>query len=95
MVAPREATLINIGMREWLLLGVQAFDKGINNTSTHTHRRETAIVVQILHRNLARKVRDINSTLSTPLSLSARCRPLADRADRKPRRRRHLLRRKP
>ena len=37
MVASREATLINIGMREWLLLGVQALDKGINNTSTHTH----------------------------------------------------------
>ena len=58
MVAPREATLINIGMREWLLLGVQTLDEGINNTSTHTHRRETAIVIQILHRNLARKVRE-------------------------------------
>ena len=58
MVAPREATLINIGMREWLLLSVQALDKGIHNATTHTHRRETAIVVQILHRNLASEVRE-------------------------------------
>lgn len=34
---PREATLIIIGMREWLLLGIQTFDEGINNMSAHTH----------------------------------------------------------